>query len=201
MTGREMLQRLANRLSGVPQTIDFVAALNTTIQSLEDHLWASSSDWLRQDLVLDFAAGDTSLALPDDFLGFVERPYTANSSLGMRKVRLEPLPHNMDHQLAASGPVRYYDLRGTTMKLVPVPNAAGAVTARYYQRQPRLDTLDDDLPFSGFFDYVIQDAVVLIAQQGLLVCQTPPFVQMIANQVDRLIGRRAPKYVHFRGMK
>lgn len=220
MTGRELLTRLANRVGTQNHSIDFVSALNSTITALTNYLWSINSDWVRADFSVPFRAGASKIALPPDFLGFVEPPYIPPTASGpttevvngtthyfttvpsnASSTRLKPLPANTDNTLAATGTPVYYDMRGTALKLFPTPSAPGVLKGIYNAAPPALSTLDEDLPFSGFFDPIIQDAVVAISQQGLFYCQTSAFTAMISQQVDRVLSKRAPKTVRWRGFK
>lgn len=188
-----ILGRLAK--SGPPQ-LDIYTAANMVMDIIYKRLMVKNSDLIVDQFVQPVTANLASVTLPTDFMGFFELP-----NLSGRYWYLTPLPKHQRAQHFTAGTPKYYELRGTTMTLVPAPNENVTVVGQYYRKPVKITAIADVIPFEGLFDTVIQEAIIAVSQQGAGIVTDQTFQAMLYKQIDEILPFRAPRtvtYLQFR---
>jgi hypothetical protein len=96
--------------------------------------------------------------LPDDFGGFVEKPYINGYTW-----ELLPLP-NQAAKLAYSsaGVTKFYKLKGNRLYLIPATNTDITIKGDYYKRATAITKMSNYVPFYGAMDGAIQEYLIKV---------------------------------------
>jgi hypothetical protein len=142
---------------------------------------------------IDSTTSPVSITLPGDFFGFSERPYIQG-----RRCLLEPLPVEAKATISSPATPLFYELRGNTATLYPIPTENITVMAQYYKKPAKLTALTDGIPFNELFIFAIQEAVIDICQIGVAAVVDKTFTAVLYKQIDEILPFRAPRQVRFR---
>lgn len=185
MTVFEVFSRAVPKVSG-PALCTIFEAIGAVQDVIVSRLLSQRSDLLVSDFVdsLTFAAGKKNKQLADDFLGLTDRPYLESG------LRLNPLKGQGDAG-TATGPPRYYKVKGQMLSVYPVPTETTVVYVPFFARPEKPTEMDDELPFWGMFDSAFVDAVVPVLSLGVSAAGEAGFRAAIESQVDLVLQAKA----------
>lgn len=190
----ELFDVVLQRLAAIkkPIQIDFFNALNATVDIIFRRLLVRKSEIIEGSFSQAVIAPTATVTLPGDFFGFAERPYLSGTTS-----LLDPIPAEMKSGLSASSTPLYYELRGRTMTLYPVPVSNITVIGQYYQKPVKITSLSASVPFNSLFDFAIQEAVIDICQMGMAAITDKNFTALLYKQIDEILPFRAPRQISF----
>ena len=195
-TLQTVLDKVLDRVSqtGVVAGYNFMDSANAVLQIITRRLLIKKSDFLREDYSVTVTPTVPTFNLPTGFKGFAERPYISGTTQF-----LEPLPPEARALLTTAGTPRYYELRGTLVKVFPTPTAASTTIVGLYYKEPTAFTvLTANMPFGDLANDLFVDAIVKFAVDGLKTAVNPEFLTMMYNQIEEILPSRTPRQVRWK---
>lgn len=195
MALQDVLDKVLGRVSrqGIVAEYSFMDAANAVQQIITRRLLLKKSDLLLEDFTAAIVAPASTFTLPTGFKGFAERPYLSGTS-----THLMTLPRELRSQLTTPGTPKFYEMRGTTVKLFPTPSANVTVVGVYYKEPTAFTTLTATMPFGGLADDIFVEGITRLAVTGMKTAIDPEFLAMIYNQLEEILSSRAPRQVYFK---
>lgn len=181
MTVFEVFSRAVPKVSG-PALCTIFEAIGAVQDVIVSRLLVKRSELLVSDYdaTLTYAAGKKEKMLPEEFLGFVDRPYLADAT------RLNPL-RGQGLAGTETGEPQFYKTKGHLLTIYPTPTEETVVYAPFYARPETPTEMDDELPFWGMFDSAFVDAVVPVLSLGVTAAGEAGFRATIESQVDLVL--------------
>jgi len=188
MTGAEMLKRVLPRMAKVPQGagVSFVDALNTAVGIFFERLHRMRSEIARAQFSAVSVTGEIT-ALPADFRGLATNELSLLDAAGVR-TKLVEMPFGADQDI--TGDPVYFKMAGAlSLQILPAPAVTYTLDGWYYSHPAAL-TLASTIPWSGLFDAVLADAVVVISGAGSVGAVIGSMRESIGEMVDGVIASR-----------
>jgi len=127
--------------------------------------------------------------LPDDFWGFIEKPYIDGYTWP-----LNPLPNPGTKLIyaATSGTPRYYELKGNRLYVTPGTGTDITIIGDYWQKPAKLTTMDDYLPWNELFDDAIEEYLSRVLIAGVAATDAE-LGKYLSGAVDLVVPKRSKK--------
>jgi hypothetical protein len=147
--------------------------------------------------VLSAASAGTSITItsvddwgevPGDYWGLVENPYIDGET-----EELAPVPSQrvaLAYDLSPGVPA-YFKIKGNRLYVIPATSSDITVKADYFAKPSDVNDRDDELPYQGFCDDIIAEAVVMFYAAG---APGKGYIRDFINeQLDSIVGHMDKK--------
>lgn len=194
-TAQNLFDKILLRLQSQPPEHDFLTALDMVVRALDRRLLECRSDLIKAENVLPLLAEANEVDLPAGMLAVAEHPVI--SFTGATRLELLPLPKDKRFSYTEPGVPRYYELRGTKLRVYPI--ADRDVTVKFESFNPSsVPTLASTVPYNGLFDDTIIELLVRYGASPAIASVDPALDMMTRKAVDDVLRYRSPKNIRFR---
>ncbi len=191
---KDLLEEVAHetKRAKIDSAVNIFQAINNVISTIFLELQKRGSDTIKGSLAVTITGGENLGALPEDFAGFMTRPYVS----GQRK----PLvPINPEDKLMYDGQTtqipKLFDLLDTEIQVFPVPDQDITIKGDYAKRPVDVAAITDTVPYSDKFLSTIRNGIFLLNKYGLSYSATNEFnSEMAKNLSDTLVHRKGYRH-------